>query len=155
MDRPIPIKRHESLKPLSREHQLGLLLCWKIGEGLRYNIEANRIKKYTDWFWTTHLAPHFEMEEKHIFTLLPAGNDLVERALAEHKRLKQLFNNETNLTQSLTEIAEELESHIRFEERILFNEIQQYASEEQLQLIQKLHVEEEFHDNASDPFWYK
>lgn len=45
---PKPIKRHTALKPLSREHHHGLLLSWKIREGLKRNIEIPRIKKYID-----------------------------------------------------------------------------------------------------------
>ncbi|MBW4359664.1 hemerythrin domain-containing protein [Flavobacterium taihuense] len=155
MEKSTPIKRHESLKQLSREHHHGLLLCWKIKEGLKANIAPERIKKYADWFWEAHLATHFEMEEKHIFSILPANNELIKRAIAEHKSLNQLFHTETELLKTLEKIEKELESHIRFEERILFNEIQKHATEEQLETIQKLHVEENFEDNVSDPFWIK
>jgi len=40
-----PIKRNEALKPLSRDHHHGLLLCWKIRQGIKLNIEPERIKK--------------------------------------------------------------------------------------------------------------
>ena len=155
MEKSTPIKRHESLKQLSREHHHGLLLCWKIKEGLKANIAPERIKKYADWFWETHLAAHFEMEEKYIFSILPANNELIKRAIAEHKSLYQLFHTKTEILQTLENIEKELESHIRFEERILFNEIQKQATEKQLETIQKLHVEENFEDNLSDPFWIK
>ena len=34
----MPIKRSEYLKPLSRDHHQGLLLCWKIRTGLKKGI---------------------------------------------------------------------------------------------------------------------
>ena len=142
----MPIKRNESLKAISREHHHGLLLCWKIRTGIKRQIEPERIKKYSDWFYTSQLLPHFELEEQHIFTLLGNENELVKKALSEHRRLKRLFESETEVMKNLTLIEEELESHIRFEERVLFNEIQLIATEEQLQEIKRIHTEEKFLD---------
>lgn len=151
MDRK-PIKRHKSLQPLSREHHFGLLLCWKIRTGLKRNIEPLRIKKYTDWFWKTHLIFHFEAEEKYIFSILPHGDTMVKRAITEHRKLRRLFENENEVEKSLHAIEEELEKHIRFEERILFNKVQKIATEEQLKLIDE-HHKHEFSDDWDDAFW--
>lgn len=148
-----PIKRHEALKTLSREHHHGLLLCWKIRAGIKKNIELSRIKKYTDWFYQTHLIPHFEMEEKYIFSILGSQNDLVRKAISDHRRLKRLFGNDLDHQKTLSLIEEELERHIRFEERILFNEIQEVASPEQLLTIEQIQSEEKFVDNLTDAFW--
>ncbi len=149
----MPIKRNESLKAISREHHHGLLLCWKIRTGIKKQVEPERIKKYTDWFYTSQLLPHFELEEVHIFTLLGNDHELIKKALSEHRRLKRLFESETEIIKNLTLIEEELESHIRFEERIVFNEIQLIATEAQLLQIKKIHTEEKFVDNLTDPFW--
>jgi len=46
-----------------------------------------------------------------------------------------------------------LVNHIRFEERILFGEIQKIATVEQLQSIEFNHSDEKFVDNLTDPFW--
>lgn len=151
--KPKPLKRHKALQPLSREHHHGLLLSWKIRTGFSKNIEIERIKTYADWFFNNELIPHFELEEAHIFPLLKADNELVKRALAEHRRLKRLFNDEKDVERSLHKIEEELEQHIRFEERILFPEIQKTATEAQLALIEDIHYEEGFVDNVSDEFW--
>ena len=148
-----PLKRHKALQPLSREHHHGLLLSWKIRSGFNKNIDSKRIKTYTDWFFETHLIPHFEIEEKHIFTILENDSELIKRALAEHRRLKRLFNETTEVTKSLGKIEEELEQHIRFEERVLFPEIQKIATEEQMQLIEKIHHQEPFKDKLDDEFW--
>lgn len=148
-----PIKRHEALKTLSREHHHGLLLCWKIRAGIKKNTELSRIKKYADWFYQTHLIPHFEMEEKYIFSILGSQNDLVRKAISEHRRLKRLFGNDLDHQKTLSLIEEELERHIRFEERILFNEIQKVASPEQLLTIEQIQSEEKFVDNLTDAFW--
>ncbi|MEO5789504.1 MAG: hemerythrin domain-containing protein [Gelidibacter sp.] len=150
---PKPLKRHKALQPFSREHHHGLLLSWKIRSGFSKNIELERIKTYADWFFENHLIPHFELEEAHIFPLLEADNELVKRALADHISLKRLFNDSKDLEKSLHQIEKELEEHIRFEERILFPEIQKNATEEQLALIADIHDEEGFEDNVEDQFW--
>lgn len=148
-----PQKRHKALQPLSREHHHGLLLSWKIRSGFSKNIEPKRIKTYADWFYETHLVPHFEMEEKHIFTILKEDNDHIKRAMADHRRLKRLFTKQDDEAKVLSKIEEELDKHIRFEERVLFPEIQKVATESQLALIEDIHKEEDFEDKIDDEFW--
>ena len=149
----MPIKRNEFLKPISREHHHGLLLCWKIRTGLKKNVAPERIKKYVDWFFEHHLLPHFEIEELYIFPILSNEHELVKKALSEHRRLARLCNSKNELLKNLNLIEEELESHIRFEERVLFNEIQEVANKTQLEFIKESHSENNFVDNTNDPFW--
>lgn len=149
----MPIKRNTHLQAISREHHHGLLLSWKIRTGLKKHIEPARIKVYADWFYKTHLLPHFEIEEKYIFPILGNDNELIKKVLAEHERLKSYFESETEILENLNLIEKELEDHIRFEERVLFNEIQAIASEEQLQKVKSIHDEDKFVDNQTDAFW--
>ena len=148
-----PLKRVLELQPLSHDHHHGLQLCWKIRTGFSKQVEVERIKNYADWFFTNHLVPHFELEEKYIFTILDQKNEFVKQALTDHRRLKRLFSETTNLEKSLGLIEEELEKHIRFEERILFPEVQKEATPEQLAEIAKIHDHELFVENNDDPFW--
>lgn len=148
-----PLKRHKALQPLSREHHYGLLLSWKIRAGFRKNIEAQRIKLYADWFFRTHLIPHFEKEETYIFPLLEQDNKRVKKALADHRRIKRLFAETDDDAKTLSKIEEALDEHIRFEERILFPEIQEKATEAQLLDIEKTHHEIDFIDKLDDQFW--
>ena len=149
----MPIKRNEFLKPISREHHHGLLLCWKIRTGLKKNVAPERIKKYVDWFFEQYLLPHFEIEELYIFPILGNEHESVKKALSEHRRLARLCNSKTDLLKNLNLIEEELESHIRFEERILFNEIQEVANKTQLEFIKESHSENYFVENTNDSFW--
>ena len=148
-----PLKRAASLIPLSKDHHQALLLSWKIKTGFAKGVSASRIKTYTDWFYKTHLLPHFEIEEKHIFPILGNENPLIQQALAEHKSLLLLFNDTLAIETSLQQIQVELEKHIRFEERILFNEIQKTATNEELEIIEKSHSDDTFIDNTNDVFW--
>ena len=152
---PEPIKRHTALQPLSREHHHGLLLSWKIREGLKRNIEPARIKKYTEWFWENHLRQHFEFEELYIFPILGDKDKMVKRAKKEHGRLRRLFTSKKRVEINLSLIEEELVAHIRFEERILFNEIQKNATEEQLALLENSHQQASVTEVWEDEFWIK
>lgn len=149
----VPIKRKKALQGLSREHHHGLLLCWKIRKGISKDIDMDRIKGYADWFYKAHLISHFEMEEKYIFPILRNDNGLVKKAISQQKRLVRLFNDTDDIAKSLSLIEEELEKHIRFEERILFNEIQKVATKKQMKIIAQLHNDEKFNDNTDDEFW--
>ena len=93
-----PLKRVLELQPLSHDHHHGLQLCWKIRTGFSKQVEVERIKNYADWFFTNHLVPHFELEEKYIFTILDQKNEFVKQALTDHRRLKRLFSETTNLS---------------------------------------------------------
>lgn len=149
-----PIVRHEALKPLSRDHHQSLLLCWKIREGLKKRVSLERIKNYTDFFFTSQLRPHFKFEENEIFPLLGTDHPMGERAINEHRRLETLFKEEASL-EAFTAIETELNRHIRFEEGELFKELQKTVSEEILQNISN--KEEEIltpdPDDWDDKFW--
>lgn len=148
-----PIKRADYLSALSREHHHGLLLCWKIKTGLAKKISPERIKVYTDWFYKNYLSQHFAIEERVIFPILGNENVLIKQALEEHKNLTYLFETPHKIEASLQQIQIDLDKHIRFEERILFNEVQTVASEEDIAFIRNNHSDERFIDNVKDAFW--
>lgn len=147
-----PIKRHEALQPLGREHHTGLLFSWKIREGLKRNADIGRMKKYADWFWKSHLQAHFDLEEKLIFSILLDDNVKKQQALKEHESLRKLFGLEEKSANTFSELEKQLDQHIRFEERDLFNEIQQAATEEQLKIITD-HHHDVIQDDWADEFW--
>jgi iron-sulfur cluster repair protein YtfE (RIC family) len=113
------------------------------------------MKTYCEWFWKNHLESHFQEEEEHLFPILPVDSPLIKQALSEHKRLKKLFSNWENPEKNLGQIEEELERHIRFEERTLFPQIQEKASVKQLEIIEKYSSREKFVENDSDTFWVR
>jgi iron-sulfur cluster repair protein YtfE (RIC family) len=99
------------------------------------------------------LKPHFQEEEKYVFPILGNDNILIQKAVQEHQQLAQLFNETDNLEMALKQIAIDLVNHIRFEERILFNQIQAKATPEEITMIEALQTSESFIDNTTDPFW--
>lgn len=153
MAKPTPLKRHPALHHLSHDHHHGLLLCWKIRQGFKLGIEPKRMRVYCEWFWKNYLQAHFQEEEKTIFTVLPEDDPMIKQAMSEHKRLRKLFSNWENPEKTLGQIEEELEQHIRFEERVLFPEVQKTATAEQLEAIAAHGEREKFKENEADPFW--
>ena len=73
--------------------------------------------------------------------------------MADHKKLKALFEEKENILQSLVDIEVELEKHIRFEERVLFKELQRRLPEDQLIAALGKHDETPKEDDWADKFW--
>ncbi|MBS1585906.1 MAG: hemerythrin domain-containing protein [Bacteroidetes bacterium] len=124
-----PIERSRALIPLSKDHHDGLLLCWKIRMGLKNEVTVERIAAYIINFYNIYLNEHFRQEEEYLFTLLTDTDELKAKAIEQHKTIRDKIDAlpELSTQQSLERIANELEDHIRFEERILFGHIEKNA----------------------------
>ena len=99
---------------------------------------------------------HFEVEEKYVFPVLGNENEMVKRALTEHRKLRRLFERVNDEEKNLGLIEELLDAHIRFEERVLFNEIQEVASPAELEVIFEKHstqTEVPHGEEWEDEFW--
>lgn len=148
-----PIVRDPALQPISREHHDGLLLCWKLRKGIAKGIDFERMHAYCHWFWREHLMEHFLREEQYLFPLLGSDHPKIQRAHREHARLERLFTLEKDFEKAVSLIEEELEAHIRFEERDLFNEIQQAVNPEKLAELGEVLKDREDCPVWSDEFW--
>lgn len=152
------MKRHSSLVSLSRDHHYGLLLCWKIRQGVKLKRNNKRISDYVSHCWAHDLQPHFSAEE-HI--LFPAKTDpLVDRAIAEHAQIhetvKAILERSESCEATLLLLADQLERHIRFEERELFVHLEATLPETTLAAIgeklQQAHLDTANID-YTDEFW--
>jgi hypothetical protein len=94
------MKRNTNLQALSRDHHLGLLLAWKIRQGLKFLADLQIIADYIAYFSATALFPHFEEEEKQILTCLEEllnAEQLGEIGIAidsNYQPFKENFQNE-------------------------------------------------------------
>ena len=149
------MKRNENIIPLSHDHHFGLLCCWKIRQGLKKNIDLERIKKYIDYFWNHHLKEHFKEEEEILFPYLK--DEFSSRVAREHRDLELIFNEIQKNTSviNLENFANLLDDHIRFEERQWFPHLEQNLTETQFieigNALQKVHSDEK--DDYQDEFW--
>ncbi|MDI3321257.1 hemerythrin domain-containing protein [Pinibacter soli] len=153
----MPIKRSEHLVRLSREHHSGLLFCWKIRQGLKKNVDTERIRKYVGYFWQNDLEEHFREEENILFAL-KSDDDKVKKALHEHVQIKALIDSitESNSPEAsqLTSLADAIDNHIRFEERELFPYLEtSFTPEQLLKMGEQLNAGPSSVDNYEDVFW--
>jgi len=127
MENNTPQKRHQAIISFSKDHHFGLLLVWKIRQGLNKAVNPERISNYVIFFFKEDLEKHFKEEEQLLFSKLPVGDVLRKKAEADHQAIYKLVGtiekkkDDANL---LGQLADELEKHIRFEERELFNHLQ-------------------------------
>lgn len=149
------MKRNENLIPLSQDHHFGLLCVWKIRQGLNKGISYERIKNYINHFWETHLSKHFEIEDN---VLPPVEIESLQTQMDnEHHEIKRLVNtiNQSDNKQLLSDFADALYKHIRFEERVVFAHFEENLSDEMMEKIgaeiQQVHEKEE--DSYPDEFW--
>ncbi len=129
------MKRHEALVQLSRDHHFGLLLCWKLKQGLKKEIDVDRMAKYIELFYHHNLKPHFAEEEQDLFPLLGAEHPLIAEAIAEHHEFAEMVARGFTTAEEIQHFRDLLEKHIRTEERQIFPAIEEAATEEQLQAL--------------------
>ncbi len=158
MKNPIPLKRHKALVSFSRDHHFGLLLVWKIRQGLNHVVEPERISNYLLHFFEQDLQQHFKEEEQLIFCKLPVDNILRQQAEREHQIIYELverIRQDRRNEKLLMKFADALQAHIRFEERTLFGYMQQVLSQAEWEVISGYEggQAEEVDSGWEDVFW--
>jgi iron-sulfur cluster repair protein YtfE (RIC family) len=98
-------------------------------------------------------VPHFTVEEHFIFPILGNQHELVQQALSDHHEIHRILRFEKDPVANLELLEKVLEQHIRFEERVLFAEIQKIATAKQMAIIAENHSESNFIENTTDEFW--
>lgn len=124
------IQRHESLRPLSRHHMIGLHLALNLKRaGAEQNeLTIEEIKQEAMEFWKPNGQQHFREEEEF---LLPAYAQYAEldkpeirEMLLEHVKIRaqmdSLINSKEVSVDVMHDLGALLETHIRKEERVIF-----------------------------------
>lgn len=133
-----PIKRDKAFVELSRDHHAGLLLVWRIRKDQGIDMDSKLISGYVLEFFRGHLQEHFKEEEDFVFSKLPVGDGLRVQAEKEHEVIYELVDairENPSGKDLLKKFADLLEAHIRFEERVLFNHLQDSLTPEELEGI--------------------
>jgi len=133
------MKRDINLQALSRDHHHGLLLGWKIRQGLKYAVSTDLIMEYVRYFSQKALFPHFREEEQYVLRFLDYEDTFKQRTLLEHREIRAairaLGTPDGRKDELLLRLAVMLDDHIRFEERELFPYMQEELSAGQLEEI--------------------
>ncbi|MFO7523814.1 MAG: hemerythrin domain-containing protein [Ignavibacteriaceae bacterium] len=141
------MKRHNVLILLSHDHHHGLLLAQLLKKSAPAykGLPSDTLGKinYAIEKFNSELTIHFKDEEKILFPILK-GKDLevdklIGELIEEHKKLREKIISLKDIPDpedTMDEIGYLLESHIRKEERNLFQKAQQVLVEEELSDIE-------------------
>jgi hypothetical protein len=134
--------RDKNLIPLSHQHQRALALCVRLDRAIEaggLNLEAWQAE--LQQIFEQEIACHFAAEEKELFPVaarFPELKPLVAELLTGHVVLRDFFSRATARALhpvGLQALVEKLASHIRKEERLLFEEMQKLMTAEELAAV--------------------
>jgi hemerythrin-like domain-containing protein len=138
------MERDERLIRLSREHHHGLVMALRIRRELPTATDEEAGELYSDLlrFWAAGLLNHFESENGCLLARLAAREDTglshAGRLQREHREMEDLVErmraarDMSERRQALATFGEQLQTHIRWEERDLFEWMQATFSDEEL-----------------------
>ena len=126
------LKRHETLQPLSREHMNGLVIARNLKRATTGSPQdRSRVVEEFLHAWHTEIAHHFDDEERLLLDLIDQV-EIRNQLLGEHHVLRSLAARiqsdppaAANEPALLKHVSQLLHDHIRWEERILFELVQQ------------------------------
>jgi hemerythrin-like domain-containing protein len=153
------MKRHDNLQPLSRQHHHELLACLLLKKGIQKEADLATMQTFTRQFWNDDLSPHVRAEESTLIPLLMATPSLKHYAAVlhnDHELIETIFERSQDgyLSYRMLELfADTLEEHIRFEERVVFHEMQEQLPEGAWQTLKFKEREVSNCENYPVKFW--
>lgn len=143
------MKRHQSLYPFSHHHHKALLLAQVlIKNAPPFKYLPNTPDKKKEYLLKEHLELlkyHFDAEEKLLFPFVQKItseiNITIEQVLSEHKLIFDLIQRvkeNVDLENTLDLLGRTLKEHIRLEERILFEKIQESLTAAELAQLKEI-----------------
>ena len=140
------MKRHPALVPLSHDHHAELVQARRLRLASGSDVHEARLEasvQYVAAFADT--ARHLQLEEEHLFPAFAAcGGDslLLDEVLEEHQELRSLAATLAGQTaaghassETMAQLADVLEAHVRREERVLFPLIERTLGDEELRAL--------------------
>jgi len=136
-------KRDPALVELSRDHHQALVQALRLkraGSGDRTKVTDDFLE-----FWNGHGRRHFAIEEELLLPAMArycdATDEAIVRVLTDHveirRRTRDLERGEDVEPSRLNELGELLDAHVRFEERVLFERIQELLPSDELASLGK------------------
>jgi hemerythrin-like domain-containing protein len=148
------MKRTPELRTLSEDHHHGLVQARQLRRATEADSAEAAVKGFLD-FWQKDTALHFRKEEEVLLPVMARyGGDFFSEPLVEmiedHGRIRGLVMQLSDEAiggnvrlETLHEIGERLEAHIRLEERVVFPLIEESLSKAALkELAARLEVKE-------------
>ncbi|MGH2593644.1 MAG: hemerythrin domain-containing protein [Anaerolineae bacterium] len=143
------MKRHPALQDLSRDHQLFLLQAQQIRWSVHSSRRAPPLGRMTTLFleyWDRDADPHLREEEEVLLPIYARYSSqeqkrFVAQMMSDHTWLRARIGElrqrspGQEVQELLTQIGQRLHDHVRFEERVVFQHVQEVMSEAELQEI--------------------
>lgn len=138
--------RTGALLSLSREHHTSLVLARAARKAAdaNDNIACSEVLKRIEAHWHTVLATHFAQEEQLIRLAADAlDSEFIVRILAEHAELHTLACGPCLLEPvvRLRQFGDLLAAHVRYEERVIFPQLQSHSGMPAAALLNLNHSE--------------
>ena len=136
--------RDKSLIPLSHQHQHALALCVRIERALRASARQSDLAEWNrevDALFHSEITYHFQAEEQVLFPVAdvyPELHVLIGELRQEHAAMRRLFADAAAGAldvPALLALTETLSSHVRKEERMLFEQLQELMPPERLESL--------------------
>jgi len=150
------MKKNENLKTLSWEHHDGLVMSFRLQQGIKNNTNYKEMADYVLYSWNNVFEHHFWQEEQILSIKKNSSkksSECISQMVDEHKQIRKLISkidNNNSDTKLIVEFAELLNKHIRFEERELFPLLENEASANDLKEIGQFLKQ---HHNHSCEVW--
>ncbi len=148
------MKRHPALVPLSQDHHQTLVRARDLRDAAGEAEQARQAAaaRFLRHFGL-HVVRHFREEEELVFPLLALQPPELERVLVEHQRIRVLAGRlrRDPAAETLAELGSLLEEHIRLEERIVFELVQEHVPEAELAGLRLAPRQER--PDAGGPVW--
>jgi hemerythrin-like domain-containing protein len=132
------MKRRSELRDLSDDHHTALVIARSCKRAASLSdAERSALSERLRVAFETHLEPHFEIEERYLLPALERLGErvLLERLQAEHADLRARAAGAGDSADCIVAFGERLESHVRFEERVVFEQTQDRLAEAELAAI--------------------
>lgn len=136
------VKRHASLKPLSRDHGVGLVCAQRLHKAVRAS-ESDRLRlaEQMRTLFGDLIGSYLEDEQRVLSSVIP-DDDLRIELQCRHNNVRNLLV-ELNQLESeqdpglglLSRIADVLDDYVRWEEHTLFPSIEEQLGQEQLERL--------------------
>jgi iron-sulfur cluster repair protein YtfE (RIC family) len=145
----MPIRRHPTLAPLSRDHHLALQLARGLIAGgsphLRAQLPSDprALVAHVRNVFADEIEPHFEVEERCVMPAVNGRNAELDAVCAEikaeHDTMRALVTElggpeltTAEIDERLDRLGRLLEAHVRKEERSLYEGVQETLDEHEL-----------------------
>lgn len=135
------MKRDQSLQPLSIQHHEELLSCLLIKKGVQKKADIVTLTDFTNSFWKDDLKKHIDAEEELLIPFLVKHkfeNRYINIMKTDHSIIRSVLdrlNSFDNRHKVFEIFASLVEQHIRFEERFIFQKVQDVLSENELEQL--------------------